>query len=284
MYQVISQLIKENYPKHGLEGKKMKKIVVANQKGGVGKSTTAINLAAGLAYANHRVLLVDMDPQGHSTLGLGVNTDDKPTMSDFLCSEDCQFTDVVQDTNVEGLDILPADISLAIAETKLSEMAAKEFRLRTKLSSVNYDYIIIDTSPTFGTLMTNAFLTADHVIVPVQLGFFSLAGLNNFLDIVNATNSRVGSIVGHKLKILGVLLTFYKPRTKLSKRVQESIVELFEDGIFETKIPENVKLNEAQERGLCVFDHDKNSSGAKAYKQLTQEVEEKINLCLASRK
>jgi chromosome partitioning protein len=262
----------------------MHKIVIANQKGGVGKSTTAINLAAGLAYAGHRVLLVDMDPQGHSTLGLGVNTEDKATMSDFLCFEDCAFKDVMQDTNVEGLDILPADNSLSIAEIKLSEMAAKEFILRSKVNGLKYDYMVIDTSPTFGNLMTNAFLTADHVIVPVQLGFFSLAGLNNFLDIVSTTNKRVGSIIGHKLEILGVLFTFYNPRTKLSKRVQDGIVELFGDKLFETRIPENVKLNEAQERGLCVYDHDKSCSGAKAYFKLTQEVEEKLESCLELKK
>lgn len=262
----------------------MKKIVIANQKGGVGKSTTAINLAAGLAYANNRVLLIDLDPQGHSTLGLGINTEERPTMSDFLCDEDCKFSDVVQDTNVEGLDIIPTDISLAVAEIKLAETSAKEFCLRKKLSEIKYDYIIIDTSPTFGTLMTNAFLYADYVIVPVQLGYFSLAGLNNFLDIINTTNKRVGSIVDHKLEILGLLFTFYKPRTKMAKRVQKSIVELFGDGIFETKIPENVKLNEAQEKGLCVFDHDITSSGAKAYQKLTNEVEEKLKICQASKK
>ncbi len=266
------------------EIEKMEKIVIANQKGGVGKSTTAINLAAGLAYENHRVLLVDMDPQGHSTLGLGVNTEDKQTIADLLCDEECSFKDVVQDTCVEGLDILPADISLAVAEMKLAEVAGKEFCLRSKINKVNYDFIIIDTSPTFGTLMTNAFTVANHVIVPVQLSFFSLAGLHNFLDIINTTNRRVGSIIGHKTDILGILYTFYKPRTKLSKRVQESIFELFDDRIFETKIPENVKLNEAQEQGLCVFDHDPSSSGAKAYKQLTNEVKEKLGLCLASKK
>jgi chromosome partitioning protein len=262
----------------------MKKIVIANQKGGVGKSTTAINLAACLAYLNQRVLLIDMDPQGHSTLGLGINTEEKQTISDLLCDEDCTFQDVVQDTYVEGLHILPSDISLAVAEVKLSEIAAKEFVLRTKLSSASYDYIVIDTSPTFGALMTNAFLVAEFVIVPVQLGYFSLAGLHNFLDVINTTNKRVGSIVGHKLEIMGVLLTFYKPRTKLSRRVLESINELFDDSVFETKIPENVKLNEAQEKSLCIFDHDPNCAGALAYKNLTDEVIERITICQASTK
>jgi chromosome partitioning protein len=262
----------------------MERIVIANQKGGVGKSTTAINLAAGLAHGNKRVLLIDMDPQGHSTLGLGVNVEDRQTVADLLCDDDCGFEDVVQDTNVEGLHILPSDISLAVAEAKLSEVAAKEFILSRKISHVKYDYIIIDTSPTFGTLMTNAFITAEHVIVPVQLGFFSLAGLHNFLDIINNTNKKVGSVIGHKTEILGILFTFYKPRTKISRRVQESILALFNDTIFETKIPENVKLNEAQEKGLSVFDHDPASSGAKAYRQLTKEVKERLKLCPALKK
>jgi chromosome partitioning protein len=257
----------------------MEKIVIANQKGGVGKSTTAINLAAGLAYLNKRVLVIDLDPQGHSTLGLGVKTEEKQTLSDLLCNDECHFEDAVQDTYVEGLHILPSDISLAVAEIKLNEIAAKEFRLRSKLAHIKYDYVIIDTSPTFGPLMTNAFLYAEHVIVPVQLGYFSLAGLHNFLDVITHTNKRVGSIVNHQLKILGVLLTFYKTRTKLSQRILDSIVEIFEGKIFEAKIPENVKLNEAQEKGLSVFDHDPHCPGAVCYKQLTKEVMERLNLC-----
>lgn len=260
----------------------MRKIVIANQKGGVGKSTTAINLSAGLAQRGNRVLLIDLDLQGHSSLGLSIKTENRPTIADFLCHEDCSFIDVKQDTYIEGLHILPSDVSLAVAEYKLAQTSAKEFTLRRRLENINYDYVIIDSSPNFGTLLTNAFLVADHIILPLQLGFFSLAGIHNFLETVNHTNQRVGSIIGHKIEILGILFTFFKTTTKLSKRVLESVYELFGDKILQAKIPENIKLNEAQENGKSVFDYDPNCSGAKAYRQLTEEVEEKLNnLCQA---
>lgn len=250
----------------------MKKIVISNQKGGVGKSTTAINLSAGLAKAKQRVLLVDLDPQGHSTIGLGIQTENVPTVSEFLCDPTYSIADVLQKTYIEGLDILPSDVSLAVAEHKLSQAPAKEYILRKKLASVDYDFVIIDSPPTFGTLVSNAFLYADHIIMPVQLGFLSLASVYNFMETVNQINSHVGSIVNHKISMLGVLLTFYKTRTKMSKNILGSLSEIFGEQILNTKIPENVKLNEAQELGKSVFDHDPRCPGAVAYYGLVDEV------------
>ncbi len=254
----------------------MHKIAVSNQKGGVGKSTTTINLSAGLAHAGKRVLLVDLDPQGHSSLGLGIDTKNKQTVAELLCHDDCEVKDVVQETYIKGLHVIPSDVSLAVAEQKLTQTHAKEFVLRTKLKDVKYDYIIIDTSPTFNTLVTNAFLTAEHIILPVQLDYFCLAGIQTFMEAVNRTNSKAGSLINHRIEVMGVLLTFFKTRSKLSKRVLEALQDLFGNKVFESKIPENVKLSEAQESSQAIFDHDPLCPGSMAYKSLTNEVMERL--------
>ncbi len=250
----------------------MYKIAISNQKGGVGKSTTSINLSAGLAYAGKKVLLVDLDPQGHSSLGLGIKTDTQQTIAELLCHDDCSLTDVIQKSYIKNLDVIPADNSLSAAEYKLAQTQAKEFVLRTKLKNAEYDYIIIDTSPTFNTLLANAFLTAEHIILPVQLDYFSLAGIESFLESINRTNVKAGSLIDHRAEVMGVLFTFYKTRTNLSKRVLEAINESFGNKVFETKIPENVKLSEAQESSKSIFDHDAKCSGSIAYANLVNEV------------
>lgn len=250
----------------------MHKIAISNQKGGVGKSTTAINLSAGLARAGKRVLLVDLDPQGHSSLGLGIKTENRQTIAELLCQDNCHIKDVVQESYIENLHVIPSDNSLSAAEFKLAQTTAKEFVLRKKLQHADYDFIIIDTSPTFNTLLANAFLTAEHIILPVQLDYFSLAGIQSFLESVNCTNERAGSIINHHAQIMGVLFTFFKTRSKLSKRVLDAVNELFGDKVFETRIPENIKLSEAQESSKAVFDHDPKCSGAEAYENLVNEV------------
>lgn len=254
----------------------MKTIAIANQKGGCGKTTTAINIAAGLAYEGKRVILIDMDPQGHSTIGLGIKTKDKLTIAELLCQEECDFFDVVQNTYIDRLQIIPADISLAVADLKLAQTPAKEFCLRSKLNFINYDYVIIDTSPTFGILLTNALVFSNFVILPLALDYFNLAGMENFLDTINRTNAKVGKLVNHSTEILGVLITFFKIQTKHSKRIFTAVNDLFGEKVFNTRIPENVKLKESQELGKCIYDFDPECTSAIAYEKLTQEIMERF--------
>ena len=164
-----------------------------------------------------------------------------------------------------------------MADIKLSQIQAKEFALRSKLTDINYDYVIIDTSPTFGTLLTNAVLVADHIIIPVGLDYFNLAGMQNFMDTINRTNKKVGQLINHRAEILGVLFTFFKMTTKHSKRIFDAINEIFGEKIFDAKIPENVKLKESQEAAKSIFDFAPDSTSALAYSKLTKEIEERLS-------
>lgn len=252
----------------------MRTFIVANQKGGVGKSTTVINLGAALARMHKKVLLIDADPQGHSTHGLNVSTENHQTIAELLTDELVSVKDVIQETAVPNLSIIPADLSLAIADLKLSTLGAKEFKLRNKMKEVNgeYDYVLIDCAPTFGTITINAFTTGNEIILPVQLGYFSLEGVNNFIDTIQFVNRNINSVINHKIEIAGVLVTFFDIRTKISREVFSSLNDIFGEKIFQTKIPQNIKINEAQSHGKSIFDYDPSCKGAEAYESLAQEL------------
>jgi chromosome partitioning protein len=255
----------------------VKTIVVSNSKGGIGKTTISINLSAGLARKGYKVLLIDLDPQGQSTVSLQVKIGQKQTVSDLLCDKNCRAVDVIQDTSIEGLHIVPSDINIAVAEIELSSLPAKEFQLRSKImDQVNYDFVIIDSSPTFGNLLANAFQLANYVIIPIHLRYLSLVGSNTFLDVIHHMNENVGSFIKHRTEILGVLYNFYKVHTNQSKRILEGANSIFCNLVFKTTISENIKLSEAQEAGQSIFDYAAGSSAAQAFEELTNEVLERL--------
>jgi chromosome partitioning protein len=246
-------------------------IAVLNQKGGVGKTTTAINVGAYLAKAGRTVLLVDFDPQGNATSGLGLDKRAYDTTTYEVLFDASLLARGVQATATPKLRVLPANANLAAAEVELVGVAARENRLAEALAQASYDYVVIDCPPSLGLLTINALAAADVVLIPVQAEYYSLEGLGQLLEVVQ----RVRQGLNPQLELLGVVLTMYDKRTTLSEQVLVELQKHLGDKLFETVIPRNVRLAEAPSFGQTIFEHDKWSKGARAYKQLAKEVDER---------
>src|SRR5689334_3410847 len=247
-----------------------KALAIVNQKGGVGKTTTAINLAAGLALTGRRTLLVDLDPQGNATTGLGIQKSGLyPTIYHVLLGSE-PLEKSVHETALGSLQIVPSDIDLVGAEIELVTLERREHRLADALRPVldSYSHIIIDCPPSLGLLTINALAAADRVLVPLQCEFYALEGLTHLLKTVKLVRERLNS----RLAIEGIVLTMFDGRTSLAVQIREEVHRYFPGEIFETVIPRNVRLTEAPSHGKPVMVHDLRSSGAIAYLELTREV------------
>lgn len=249
-------------------------IAVTNQKGGVGKTTTTINLGAYLAKAGKSVLLIDLDPQGNATSGLAINKAEleQKTVYELLRGEVTADT-IVQPTAQKNLYILPTSTELAASEVELVSVMSREFVLKQALSQLTYDYILIDCPPSLSLLTINALTASDKVLIPVQTEFYALEGLGQLVDLVQ----RVRASVNPHLELLGLLMTMYDSRTSLSAAVKDELTKHFAQKVFNTSIPRNIRLAEAPSYGKTIAEHDKWSKGARAYKSLAKEVMERCN-------
>jgi len=245
-------------------------IAIANQKGGVGKTTTAINLSAALAFSGKRVLLVDVDPQGNSSLSFLDPRTLESSVYEVLTDPSLPAESAIKHTRVEGLDILPAKISLAKFESKLIGEFDAPFRLKDKLESLadKYDFILIDTPPTLGLITVNALVSSDYLIIPIQSSYFALEGSDDLLETVEKVKARPNP----KLKVLGVIITLHDKRTTLARDIFEQIKAVFGEKVFATVINRSVRLEESPAYKETIFTFAPQSSGAVEYSSLCQEV------------
>lgn len=245
-------------------------VAVTNQKGGVGKTTTSVNLGACLAYIGKKVLLVDIDPQGNATSGVGVEKGDVQQCIYDVLVDDVDVKDTIKQSKVENLSIVPATISLAGAEIELVPTISREVRLKKALEKVKgeFDYIIIDCPPSLGLLTINALTASDAVVIPVQCEYYALEGLSQLLSTVRLVQKHLN----HDLMIDGVLLTMLDARTNLGIQVIEEVKKYFQDKVYRTIIPRNVRLSEAPSHGEPIIIYDPKSRGAEVYLELAKEV------------
>jgi len=256
--------------KSQVPGSKAVVIAVVNQKGGVGKTTTAVNLAASLAHLESKVLLIDSDPQGNTTSGLGIEKGELKTTTYDLLTESRTTRETIHPSGVENLDLIPAHLDLSGAELELVSAISRESRLKNALHDhlPDYRYIVIDCPPSLGLLTVNALTAADFLLIPIQCEFYPLEGLTQLLKVVEIVQKHLNP----GLSILGVLLTMFDPRLNLTQQVAQEVRNFFSDKVFETIIPRNVKLSEAPSFGRPVLLYDKSCRGSKAYFQLAREV------------
>ncbi|HAS6068415.1 TPA: AAA family ATPase [Vibrio vulnificus] len=245
-------------------------VAIANQKGGVGKTTTCVNLAASMAATKRKVLVIDLDPQGNATMASGVDKYMVDTTAYDLLVEETPFDQVVCKTTTGKYDLIAANGDVTAAEIKLMEVFAREVRLKNALASVrdNYDFIFIDCPPSLNLLTINAMAAADSVLVPMQCEYFALEGLTALMD----TISKLAAVVNDKLKIEGLLRTMYDPRNRLSNEVSDQLKKHFGSKVYRTVIPRNVRLAEAPSHGKPAMYYDKHSAGSKAYLALAGEM------------
>lgn len=249
-------------------------IAIANQKGGVGKTTTAINLSAALAKSGKKVLLIDLDPQGNSSLSFLDHKVIEQSIYDLLTDSDASAEDIIKPTSIAGLDVMPSRINLAKFESKLIGEFDAPFRLKDRIDGLikSYDYILIDTPPTLGLITVNALVASDYVLVPIQPSYFALEGTDDLLETVEKVKARPNP----RLQVLGVVITLLDKRTTLARDIQEQIRTVFGDKVFSTVISKSVRLEESPAYKETIFTFAPTSSGAHEYSSLCDEVMSRV--------
>lgn len=268
----MSDLMKFNKSLHKTtkEATKLGKIIsIANQKGGVGKTTTSVNLSTLLAKRGKKVLLIDADPQGNATSGVGMDKNVELSVYDMLISDEVEGKDIIQKTEIKNLYICPSNINLAGAEVELVSMMSREYRMKEKLEQIKseFDYIIIDCPPSLGLITLNSFTASNSVLIPVQCEYYALEGLGQLINTINLVKKHLNT----ELEIEGALLTMYDIRTNLSNQVVKEVNKYFENKVYKTVIPRNVKLSEAPSYGMPISIYDPRSKGAKSYDKFVKE-------------